>query len=244
MSPSRDERAADGLLEHPAEAFAYYRSAGRRRRSSARRSTWARGRSSSSAGTRRRRGERFGVVGEGTGIVLHAHRPAVLRRRRRSEAAFLDAGARRARRAPASGTSSRPTGSCLDCELMPWSAKAQELLRQQYAAVGRGRAGRRSREAVAALERRPARGVDVGALLERIERRPRARRAVRRRLPALLLAGRVARRPEARPVPPAGHRGRGPRRPGPRLAHGDARPSSAAADAELLLATPLPASST
>lgn len=25
---------------------------------------------------------------------------------------------------------------CLDCELMPWSAKAQELLRQQYAAVG------------------------------------------------------------------------------------------------------------
>ncbi len=25
---------------------------------------------------------------------------------------------------------------CLDCELMPWSAKAQELLKQQYAAVG------------------------------------------------------------------------------------------------------------
>jgi protein phosphatase len=25
---------------------------------------------------------------------------------------------------------------CLDCELMPWSAKAQELLRQQYAPVG------------------------------------------------------------------------------------------------------------
>ena len=25
---------------------------------------------------------------------------------------------------------------CLDCELMPWSAKAQELLREQYAAVG------------------------------------------------------------------------------------------------------------
>lgn len=25
---------------------------------------------------------------------------------------------------------------CLDCELMPWSAKAQELLHQQYAAVG------------------------------------------------------------------------------------------------------------
>ena len=25
---------------------------------------------------------------------------------------------------------------CLDCELMPWSAKAQDLLRTQYAAVG------------------------------------------------------------------------------------------------------------
>src|SRR5271165_264952 len=28
------------------------------------------------------------------------------------------------------------TWACLDCELMPWSAKAQELLRTQYAAVG------------------------------------------------------------------------------------------------------------
>ena len=28
------------------------------------------------------------------------------------------------------------TWACFDCELMPWSAKAQELLRSQYAAVG------------------------------------------------------------------------------------------------------------
>src|SRR5205085_8095471 len=28
------------------------------------------------------------------------------------------------------------TWVCLDCELMPWSAKAQELLKSQYAAVG------------------------------------------------------------------------------------------------------------
>jgi hypothetical protein len=40
---------------------------------------------------------------------------------------------------------------CLDCELMPWSAKAQELLRQQYAAVGA--AARASLpDAIAALE--------------------------------------------------------------------------------------------
>lgn len=39
----------------------------------------------------------------------------------------------------------------LDCELMPWSAKAQELLRRQYAAVGTAaRAG--LGETVAALD--------------------------------------------------------------------------------------------
>jgi protein phosphatase len=41
--------------------------------------------------------------------------------------------------------------ACLDCELMPWSAKAQELLRSQYAAVGA--AGRAALPpAIAALE--------------------------------------------------------------------------------------------
>jgi protein phosphatase len=43
------------------------------------------------------------------------------------------------------------TWACLDCELMPWSAKAQELLRSQYAAVGA--AGNASLpQAVSALE--------------------------------------------------------------------------------------------
>ena len=45
----------------------------------------------------------------------------------------------------------KTTWACLDCELMPWSAKAQELLRSQYAAVGA--AGNASLpEAVALLE--------------------------------------------------------------------------------------------
>ena len=39
---------------------------------------------------------------------------------------------------------------CLDCELMPWSAKAQELLRTQYAR-GRGRAGEVVRRALPVL---------------------------------------------------------------------------------------------
>src|SRR5947199_32433 len=44
----------------------------------------------------------------------------------------------------------------LDCELMPWSAKAQQLLREQYAAVGA--AGRAAlAESVHALEQCSAR---------------------------------------------------------------------------------------
>jgi protein phosphatase len=49
---------------------------------------------------------------------------------------------------------------CLDCELMPWSAKAQELLQGQYAAVGTA-----ARHALAAanrlLQQAGRRGVDV-----------------------------------------------------------------------------------
>ena len=41
--------------------------------------------------------------------------------------------------------------ACLDCELLPWSAKAQELLRTQYAAVGAAGSASLPR-AVAALE--------------------------------------------------------------------------------------------
>lgn len=53
---------------------------------------------------------------------------------------------------------------CLDCELMPWSVKAQELLVKQYASVGA--AGRSSLQAtVGALAKTEGRGVDVGGLL-------------------------------------------------------------------------------
>src|SRR6185436_20792036 len=55
---------------------------------------------------------------------------------------------------------------CLDCELMPWSAKALELVRQQYASVGTAaRVG--LSEAVRALETAASRGIDVAAQVER-----------------------------------------------------------------------------
>jgi protein phosphatase len=59
---------------------------------------------------------------------------------------------------------------CLDCELMPWSAKAQDLIRNQYAAVG---AAARSAlpEAVTALRDTAGRGIAVDGLLhEYLER--------------------------------------------------------------------------
>jgi protein phosphatase len=53
----------------------------------------------------------------------------------------------------------------IDCELMPWSAKAMELVRRQYAAVGAaGRAGLGA--TIATLEQAAGRGLDVGELLE------------------------------------------------------------------------------
>jgi protein phosphatase len=54
---------------------------------------------------------------------------------------------------------------CLDCELMPWSAKAQELLRQQYASVGTASRAALG-EVVAILEPVIARDAEYGVLLD------------------------------------------------------------------------------
>jgi protein phosphatase len=59
---------------------------------------------------------------------------------------------------------------CLDAEIMPWSFKAVELLRSQYASVGAA-ASRALPEAIEAVEAARARGVDVGALPSRLSRR-------------------------------------------------------------------------
>ncbi|HEX2186585.1 MAG TPA: polynucleotide kinase-phosphatase, partial [Chloroflexota bacterium] len=69
--------------------------------------------------------------------------------------------------------------TCLDCELMPWSAKAQALLRQQYAALGAAARGALPL-AVETLRQAAGRGAagadsgrenDLTALLERHQRR-------------------------------------------------------------------------
>ncbi len=58
----------------------------------------------------------------------------------------------------------------LDAELLPWSAKAEELLRSQYASVGAA-AGHALPAALGVLEQAAASGLDVAGLLERTRSR-------------------------------------------------------------------------
>jgi len=59
---------------------------------------------------------------------------------------------------------------CLDCELMPWSAKAQGLLQQQYAAVGVASRCALS-DAVTLLQQASDRNVEVSTLLSHYQQR-------------------------------------------------------------------------
>ena len=82
----------------------------------------------------RRDGDGAGPFGVATGACVHPYRPAVLRRRRvdRELLARLRAAVDAAGLWDELGTD----WLLLDCELLPWSAKADELIREQYAAVG------------------------------------------------------------------------------------------------------------
>lgn len=63
---------------------------------------------------------------------------------------------------------------CLDCELMPWSAKAQALLKEQYAAVGAS-AKNALPDVVAALQETQNRNIEgLDALLEKFQFRQNA----------------------------------------------------------------------
>lgn len=132
MSPC-ETSLLPGLLEHPAEAFAYYRNQGIPQAVCEEKHMGSRAvvivcRDDTVA---RRR---FGVT-EGTlGIVVtrtgrRFFNDLVLERR------FLER-IQSALTAAKSWEELATDWVCLDCELMPWSAKAQELLRHQYAAVG------------------------------------------------------------------------------------------------------------
>ncbi len=166
MSPTQTSDLP-GLLEHPAEAFSYFRNYGVSQVVCEEKHMGSRvvvvlGRSEEAI---RRR---FGITGEGIGVCYTrtgrqffqdaALEAQVLERLR---AAMESAGL---------WESLKTDWVCLDCELMPWSAKAQDLLLHQYAAVGAaGRVGLSA--AVEALTKAAGRGQEVTGLLERFENR-------------------------------------------------------------------------
>jgi len=161
MSPS-ETTGEPGLLEHPAEAFAYYRSQGVptvvcEEKHMGSRAVVVVCRDEGAARAR------FGVEGEGIGVcVTRTGRrffddPAL-------ESQFL-AVVRDALTGSGLWDELGTDWVCLDCELMPWSAKAQALLREQYAAVGAAATTALPR-AVAALRQASAHTPNLEPLLE------------------------------------------------------------------------------
>jgi protein phosphatase len=132
MSPC-ETSSEPGLLEHPAEAFSYYRSQGAPQVICEEKHMGSRAVVIVCQDEQAAK-ERFGVLEGEIGIVYTRtgrrffNEPAL-------EAQFLD----RVRSAVSKANLWAELNTkwvCLDCELMPWSAKAQELLKNQYAAVG------------------------------------------------------------------------------------------------------------
>jgi protein phosphatase len=132
MSPSGTCPDGD-YLEHPSQAFAYYRSQGIPHVVCEEKHMGSRAivvvcRDEGTAETR------FGIPGDGTGkVYTRTGRPFF--NDAQLEAQFLDR-VRSALEGAGFWSEFDSSWACLDAELMPWSMKAQELLRAQYAAVG------------------------------------------------------------------------------------------------------------
>jgi len=162
MSPSETSKR-EGLLEHPSEAFSYYRANGVSHVVVEQKHMGSRAiiivcRSEDAAR------QRFGILEAEDGICYT----------RTGRRFFEDLALERELLASVRSALDRSEfwgrfnteWVCLDCELMPWSAKALELVRQQYASVGTAaRVG--LSEAVRALETAASRGIDVAAQVER-----------------------------------------------------------------------------
>ena len=172
MSPSETSERP-GLLEHPAEALAYYRGA--------------------DIGTAVCQQKHMGS----RAVIVVGQTPAALRRRfgvdadslgvvytRTGRPFFTDPALEQALLARISAAATRADlwteldtdWLCLDVELMPWSAKAQGLIRGQYAPTAAAAEAALS-ASVSALEAASARGADVAGLLaEHHARQERARK--------------------------------------------------------------------
>ncbi|OUJ74767.1 polynucleotide kinase-phosphatase [Hymenobacter crusticola] len=170
MSPSETSALPD-MLEHPAEAFDYFRRQGVERVVCEEKHMGSRvvvvlARDEEAAQ------RRFGVIGEGPGRCYtrtgrNFFNDSTL------EAAFL---ARLQEALTKSGfwEQFHTDWLCLDAELLPWSAKAQQLIKDQYAAVAAA-ATAALPEAAAVLTQASSRGLDgIETLLARTTARQTA----------------------------------------------------------------------
>lgn len=166
MAPTATSQRPD-LLEHPDEAFADYEAAGVTQVICEEKHMGSRAivvvcRDGATAQ------ERFGVdAGETGAIYTRTGRPFL------DDPAEREAALGRVRAAAESAGLWEELDSgwlVLDCELLPWSAKALELVQRQYAAVGSAaRTGLAA--SIETLERGAARGLDVAGLIESAGRR-------------------------------------------------------------------------
>jgi protein phosphatase len=170
MSPSETSRR-ESLLEHPAEAFDYYHKAGIERVILEEKHMGSRAVvviAQNEDAARRR----FGVDSERGVIVTRTGR-------RFFNGANAHLGDHLLERlgdvfdAVSFWKRFETDWACLDAELMPWSAKAQELVDQQYAPVGEAAVADLDATRFA-LELAGARGVDTAGILARVEQRREA----------------------------------------------------------------------
>ena len=210
MAPTATS-AREDVLEHPAEAFAEFRSEGIARVVCEEKHMGSRAIAVVCRDEEVARA-RFGLTDGGFGAVYS----------RTGRAFFDDVNPLLERLRAAIGRAglweALDTGwLVLDCEILPWSAKAKDLIERQYAAVGAaGGAG------LSAVGRGAGDGLGAwarGRAAARGDpRSPLAGGCVPRRLRALQLARRRRRRPAGRPLPRARRRDRRLHRPRPRLA--------------------------
>lgn len=161
MSPTETSRL-EGLLEHPQEGFAYFRHEGVDKVVCEQKHMGSRAiviicQSEDAAR------DHFGVAGDGVGIC-YTRTGRRFFQDRDFESQFIE----RVHSALSRADAWEQFGTewfILDCELMPWSAKAQDLLKQQYAPAGSS-ARAAFPEVLAALAAATERQSDVSPLKE------------------------------------------------------------------------------
>jgi protein phosphatase len=167
--PPCETSKRDGLLEHPENAFAYYLHEGVHKVVCEQKHMGSRAvvvicRDADSAR------KRFGIM-EGESGACYTRTGRRFFSDTTLESQFLER-VHHAVQAAGIWENLKTDWVCLDCELMPWSAKAQELLRQQYAPTGA--AARVALPVATAALRAAAGNPEIAALAERFRQREEA----------------------------------------------------------------------